>query len=293
MNIPRLHEYEAMGTHWKITILDDITLETFTALIIEIEEKTKQFDEMFSRFKKTSFVWAIAEVKGIVEVPHEFMEMLTWYMKIYEPSNKKINPSVGYALSDTGYDAEYSLKARDVIRRVPDLFESVNIIDATHIELHEKILFDFGALGKGYFVDVIQHLLQRKGLNHFLVDGSGDIFYEGNGESIAVGLEHPEDATKIIGVTHMKHGAMASSGIYKRSWGEYHHYLDPHALVSPRDIIAVWVLADSAVVADMVASALFFVPPENILDAGISFEYCILNHEYKVKKSEGFSVELY
>ncbi len=285
------HEYESMGTHWKITIWDEIAENRCNEIFTTIEEKSKRFDELYSRFKKTSLVWKITESKGVIEVPKEFTEMLSWYMKFYEISNKKLNPCIGYAISDLGYDDTYSLSPKEIIRRVPDFFEAVIIIDDTHIELKEKVLFDFGALGKGYFVDLIASFLKSENIKHFLVNGSGDIFYEGNGNPIKAGLEHPNDPTKVIGTISMEKGSMCASGINRRAWSEYNHYIDPETLSSPKEIIATWVIADTAVVADGLASILFFVAPETITD--MQFEYCILNKDYQVKRSEGFEVELF
>lgn len=291
--MPQEYEYDSMGTHFKISIWDEIPKARFSEIVAIIEKKSQVFDALYSRFKEDSFVSKIKDTLGIVEVPKEFMEMLQFYFKLYIPSQKKINPCLGFAISDLGYDNEYSLITKEIPRRVPDLFEAVKIIDDKHIELHNKVLFDFGALGKGYFVDVIVDFLRQENLKRFMVDGSGDIYYEGNGELISVGLEHPGDESKVVGKIEMSQGAMASSATNRRRWGNYHHYIDPHTLTSPESILSVWVTASSTVEADAIASALFFVAPEDLLTAGFTFEYCILNHEYKIKYSDGFKMEIY
>src|SRR5690606_19289386 len=116
------------------------------------------------------------------------------------------------------------------------------------------------------------------------VNGSGDISYSGN-EVIKVGLEHPKDQTKIIGVVDLTKGSMCSSGSNRRSWGKYHHIIDPDSLASTTEIIASWVIAPSATIADALATALFLSPPEAFASE-FDFEYLLLNKNMKVKRSK-------
>jgi FAD:protein FMN transferase len=281
--------YESMGTHWKITIWDTITdtqLEHYRKAIWELSDA---FDHTYSRFKRSSLIWKLAEQTGTIEVPTELVEMLAWYKQLYEPSNNKLNPLIGFTISDLGYDDTYSLIPKKEVRIVPDL-GIVQIVDHSHIHLSDLVLIDLGALGKGYFVDIIYNYLRKQGLQHFLVDGSGDIRFIGP-EPIRIGLEHPSDPTQIIGVAEMQGKAMCASAGNRRKWDKYTHIIDPTTNTSPQEIAASWVIADTAVLADALATCLFFVAPENF--TSFNFEYCLLNHELKVKSSSGWPGELF
>ncbi len=289
---PKTFSYESMGTSWKISIwdkLDNLVMEEIRHYIMN---ESLKFDQTYSRFIKTSLVWKLTKKTGIQKVSDHFIKMLKWYQDLYLVSDKKLNPLIGFMISDLGYDADYSLETKNVIRKVPDLLEVVSIVDHDTIKLKEPVLFDFGALGKGYFVDIIAAFLRQRGVRRYLVDGSGDIFYCGHGDPIRVGLEHPGDSKMVIGVVEMKKGAMCSSGSNRRSWGDFHHIIDIDKAASPKQILATWVMADQAVLADALATALFLVPPEN-LEKQFKFEYLILNDEYRVKKSLGFVAELF
>ncbi|MSR67313.1 FAD:protein FMN transferase [Candidatus Peribacteria bacterium] len=289
---PKSFGYESMGTHWTISIWDEIDSGVFADLKKSILDQSKAFDETYSRFIKSSLIWSLSEKRGIVTVPIDLVIMLGLYEQFFDCTNGKVNPLVGFALGDLGYDAEYSLQPKQNVRPVPDFHDALRIIDDTHIELRESILIDLGALGKGYFVDTISSFLRGKRVKRFLVDGSGDIYYQGNGEPIRAGLEDPDDETKAIGVVNMRQGSICASGINRRKWGKFHHVLDPQSLTSPQEIAAVWVLADSAVVADGLATCLFFVDPES-MQKDFEFEYCIINKHRRVKRSAGFRVELF
>lgn len=282
--------YESMGTKWEITVWDPVEDAVLEEIRKEVVSLSDDFDRTYSRFIKTSLVWKIAEKAGVYEVPSDFIKMLKWYIDFYELSGKKLNPLIGFTISDLGYDAEYSLIPKENIRPTPDLLETVSIVDESHIKTAESVLFDFGALGKGYFVDKITDLLKKKGFGYFMVNGSGDIHYVGPAP-LRVGLEHPDDKSKVIGAIDMAEGAMCASGTNRRTWDKHHHVIDPATSSSVEGMTASWVIAENAVLADALASCLFFAPPENFKD--YKFEYCLMNAEQKVKRSEGFNAELF
>lgn len=288
---PVRYAYESMGTSWEISVWDEIDPTVFSGLCTAIRSQSDDFDKTFSRFKPASFIWELSRKRGIVEVPADLVNMLRLYEKLNRLSGGKLNPLVGFALSDLGYDETYSLTPKNVVRPVPDFSAALRIVDESHIELRESVLIDLGALGKGYFVDKIASYLRKQGLRRFLVNGSGDISYEGNGTPIRAGLEHPGDPTKVIGVIEIDRGALCASASNRRRWGAYHHTIDPDALTSPEQIVATWVRADSAALADGLCTCLFLTEPERY--EGIPFEYCLLNPAYNIKRSAGFTAELF
>lgn len=281
-----------MGTRWSVTVWDVVQDALFTELERDIVALTQEFDRTYSRFLPSSLVSSLATHTGTVAVPADFVAMLRLYETLYACSGGTCTPLIGFTISDLGYDAAYSLRRKNIIRPVPPLQETVRIVDDEHIDLNEPVLFDLGAVGKGYCVDKIAALLEERGIRRFLVDGSGDCFYRGNGEPIRVGLEHPDDATKAIGVVNLSQGALSGSGGNRRVWEKRHHIIDPVSHASPTHLLATWALAENAAVADGVATALFLSPPEP-LRSGLSFEYLLLNDDYNAQRSTGFPAELF
>ncbi len=290
---PREFSYEAMGTRWNIRIWDTVSNSEFTDIQEWILQSTRDYEEQYSRFRETSLVWELAKSTGVSEVPRDLVTMLRIYKTLNTLSHGKFNPLIGFTLSDLGYDANYSLQPQSHIRPAPNFSTALKILDDTHIELHEPVLIDIGAVGKGYFVDIITKHLKDRSLKRFLVDGSGDAFYEGNGEPIRIGLEHPDDPTKAIGVLTLIQGSLCGSGGNRRKWNKYHHIVDPDTLESPPNILATWVYTkDSTAMSDGLATCLFLTDPE-LYQKEIEFEYLMLNEKYQVKRSEGFGVELF
>jgi FAD:protein FMN transferase len=286
----RVHTFTATGAVWKVNLWDEMSERRFAEIAVKIEDYCEEFEALYSRFRATSLITRLTRQRGVVEVPRAFTDMLSWYYALYLPSQRKVTPCIGVALSDAGYDTHTSLQPQVLRRPVPDLLEAVRIVDPTHVELLQEVMLDFGALGKGYLVDRCADLLREAGVSRFLVNGSGDLYYyDVLNQPITVGLEHPHDASMVIGTTQLVRGSVCGSSTVRRAWGTHNHYIDPHTLTSPSETVAVWTHASSAVAADALASCLFFVPPAALTH--MPFEYCIVNKDMEISRSNGFSFE--
>lgn len=288
---PHIFSFSSMGTEWEITIWDTIAIKKLRELEKKIISSAKEFDQTYSRFIKTSLVKKIEHETGVVTVPKDFTRMLFIYKTLYHDSNSIINPLIGQTISDLGYDDSYSLVKKAKVRKTPIFIEAIEILDDNHIKKNIPCLFDLGAIGKGYFVDLVSTFLYTSKLRHFLINGSGDIYYQGE-TVITAGLEHPDDPKKIIGSIDITTGALCASATNRRKWKGIDHIINPISISQKSDIIATWVYSDSCTISDGIATALFFSPPENFLE-DFKFEYLILNKDYKVKKSNGFNAKLY
>ena len=142
--------------------------------------------------------------------------------------------------------------------------------------------------------DIIDEMIADYGISSRCVEAGGDMVYHNpSQEPLRVGLEHPEDASLAIGVAlvHDGHSICGSAG-NRRSWGQYHHIINPKTLESPRHILAVWAIANTTILADMLTSCLFFVPPQKLLTQ-FAFEYVIMYADHSVEHSPGFKGEIF
>ena len=75
-----------------------------------------------------------------------------------------------------------------------------------------------------------------------------------------VGLEHPYDPARAIGIVSLGAGALCASAANRRAWGDgLHHVLDGTTGAPVRTVVASWAMAATAMMADALATALFFV----------------------------------
>lgn len=287
-----VYEFEVIGTRFKLTFWDNGDQIKLKNLAQTCEEYSREFDGLYSRFKSDSLISRLAGIRGKIEVPKELIEMLELYNSLYKATGGKINPSIGFALEDLGYDKDYSLQSKKELRPVQPLDKVVTIEDRTHITLHDQVLFDLGALGKGFLIDCLFEIIQKAGIQRFLIDGSGDIrYFSVEKENIVCGLEDPQDESQVIGTITLQEGSLCASATNRRAWRTHNHYLDPETQTSPDFIIATWVIAKNAKLADGLSSALFFVEPEKL--HSFEFEYLILNKHMQIKKSDGFTADLF
>lgn len=253
--------FDAIGTEWHI----DASASLLPELRIAIAEVIDAFDRTWSRFRPDSVVSAMAQQAGTWELDHGD-RLLGWYDQLARATAGAVNPLVGRALSDLGYDATYSLTPTGTPSTVPQ-WESITRSGST-ITTKEPVVLDVGAAGKGLLVDLVAEVIAGAGIYEFTVDASGDVLHRGT-SPIQVALEHPADPTRAIGVVELPPGsALCGSATNRRAWGDgLHHVLDARTGQPTRDVIAVWVLAEgSCMVADGLATAHFFADAESLAD---------------------------
>lgn len=267
--------FDAIGTRWEITSrepLDETTRDRIGTVIAD-------FDHVWSRFREDSLVTRTSRDPGpfplALRPDADGRAMLDLYATLASATGGALNPLVGRALEHLGYDASYSLRPRPGRLAVPRWRDAVTW-DGETLTLHEPVLVDVGAVGKGRLVDLVAGVLIEHGHTEFVVDAGGDLLHRG-ADPIRVGLEHPEDPGRAIGVIQLQNAALCASGTNRRTWGPgLHHILDGRTGRPVGDVVATWATAATAMAADGAASALFFLMPHQVptaraavrLDAG-------------------------
>lgn len=250
-----------------------------------------RFDLTWSRFRDDSLVARIAKAPGTFAFPAEAPALFELYRNLYETTDAAVSPLVGRSLERLGYDAAYSLKASGSPRPAPDWDEAISW-DGTTLTTVRPVLLDVGAAGKGLLVDLITELLAEAGHTDVIVDGSGDIRHLGP-EPIRVGLEHPLDTTKAIGVARVHNAAICSSATNRRAWGAgLNHVIDATTGVPVASVIATWATAATAMEADGLSTALFFADPLRLAER-YEFSYVRMFSTGRVEFSRNLDGELF
>jgi thiamine biosynthesis lipoprotein len=134
---------------------------------------------------------------------------------------------------------------------------------------------DLDAVASGYAVDRVAKLLDQAGSYDYLVEIGGELRVRGrnpDGVPWRIGIDRPirSDLPKrtLYAVMSLSDTAVATSGDYRTyrrdaAGRTYGHILDPRTGAPVRnDVASVTVLADSALLADGAATALFVMGPE-------------------------------
>ena len=129
------------------------------------------------------------------------------------------------------------------------------------------MVFDFGAIAKGYAVDRLSALLDSLGFLEHLVQAGGDMFCSSRPAAPwVIGIRHPRLADSTCGVLRLTGPvAVSTSGDYERFFFadglRYHHILDPATGKPARPYCAATVLASGSRKADGLSTALFVLGP--------------------------------
>jgi FAD:protein FMN transferase len=295
---PVVWQFEAIGAPWRIDVEpgpngagaspDDRAA---------VDARIEHFDRDWSRFRDDSRVAAMSRGSGRHTLAEDAAPLMDHLRDLYDVTAGRVNPLVGRSLEQLGYDVSYRLVAVGdpvVAPRWEDAIALVTDGDRLALDAPAPIVLDVGAAGKGYLVDLVAELLLTRGAHGAVVDGSGDLRAVGRA-SIRVGLENPANPTLVIGTVELSGGrALAASSPNRRAWGEGLHHIVDATTGRPitGTVIATWALADSALVADGAATALFLGEPRAIADR-LGVEYVRMHADGRIEASDGWEGELF
>ena len=253
--------FQGIGTDWEISTPLPLTAALREGLLDHIE----RFDAAWSRFRADSLVAAMARAPGRYRFPDEAAALGPLYSTLYGLTDGAMTPLIGSSLERLGYDPAYSLRPAGPPLPAPP-WESVLSWSGTSLTASEPVVLDIGAAGKGLLVDLLAAELEGAGTGSFIIDASGDLLVRGP-DPVSVALEHPYNPAQAIGVVELDGRALCASAANRRAWGDgLHHVLDGTTGQPVRTAVATWALAETAMVADALATALFFVPGALLAD---------------------------
>lgn len=283
--------FEAIGTTWDIQLFDTITDHDWSQLTVAIQKRIEKFDQTYSRFRADSLVTRMSQQSGRYSLPADGYELLDFYDQLFRLTGGQVTPLIGQALVQAGYDASYLFEPGP-ISQTPD-WDDVISFSPTRLTLQQPALLDFGAAGKGHLIDIVGDLISQAGLKSFLINAGGDLLQRSiDIKPLTVGMENPKDTSEVLGTVRLMNKSLCASAGSKRQWAGYHHILDPELKRSPSDVIATWVIADTTMIADGLATALFFTDASSLLKQFV-FSYAVLTSNMSLQFSNDFPVTLF
>lgn len=139
------------------------------------------------------------------------------------------------------------------------------------------VQLDPNGIAQGYSVDLLAELLEKKGVDDYLVELGGEIRVKGrkspSGEKMTIGIEAPGDDPMepvINRIISLENGAVTTSGNYRRyqesNGARITHLLDPRTgYTLSNELISVTVVAPDAITADAYDNALMGMGLEKAL----------------------------
>ncbi|MDT8441157.1 MAG: FAD:protein FMN transferase [Desulfuromonadales bacterium] len=142
-------------------------------------------------------------------------------------------------------------------------------LDGPQVTRRAAVAIDLGGIAKGEIVDHAVALLRRHGIEQAAVNAGGDMYLLGRHRDRPwrIGIQHPRQPGEVAATLHLADRAVVTSGDYERFFEQdgvrYHHLFDPRSGYPADACQSVTVVAESAVLADALATALFVLGVED------------------------------
>lgn len=286
--------FQAIGTGWQLDTPEPLPADVLAA----VHDRIARFDRDWSRFRADSWVAEVARGgPGTYRLPADAGPLLDAYDVADRCTDGAVNPLVGRALEDLGYDAGYALRPRldaagALVAGPAPSWRTAAHRDASTLTLDEPAVLDVGAGGKGYLVDLVAGVLSEHGVAEHVVDAGGDL-RAAVPEPLTVALEDPRDPARAVGVIRLADGALCGSATNRRAWGPgLHHVVDARTGLPTTDVVATWATGPTALAADLAATALFFAEPD-LVAARFGVRYVVLRADGGIRWSLDLDGEVF
>ena len=251
--------FRAMGSAFEVMGPHD---PSFDAAYARIRSRVAREEHRFSRFRGDSELVRVNEAAGSPTVlSRSFAEVLGLALEAAIDTAGRFDPSVHDAMIAAGYDRdldEVLAGARGVLNPAVPCGRWREIeLDDDRLLLPAGVHLDLGGIVKGWTADrAVQDALEE-GLPWALVSAGGDLRIGGDAPGVEVAIEDPVDPDRRIARLTLTQGALATSSVLKRAWGDgLHHVIDPFTgAPADTDLLQATVWAPTCAEAEVRATA--------------------------------------
>ena len=304
----RLSGY-ALGTTYNITYFDT---RVNPDLLPAIDSVFYVLNNSMSTYIKNSDISKINRGDDQVVVDHHFKTVFNTAKSVFTATQGFFDPTVGSLVNAYGFGPEDGLATltasdRDHLLTLTG-FEKVTLNEEGRIyKSNPNIYLDFNAIGKGYAVDVLSSMMEKRfGYTNTLVEIGGELQAKGKhilkNSSWTVAIDAPnEDVAErdLLRTLFLQNQAMATSGNYRKyrideKGNKYVHTINPFdGTAQPSKVLSASVIAADCMTADAYATALMSIPISKIETLSLDeIEYMLVlagdDGVYDIQRSPGF-----
>ncbi len=293
---------ETMGTTYNITYSDTLDRD----LKPSIDELLVAINQEVSTYIDTSIISQFNQSRSDLPLEgnlyasiyqktkdHHFRHNFGFAKEIYKTTKGAFDPTVMPLVNYWGFGYTEKKAVSDIDSVLIDSLMAMVGFDKIQyrnsggvnklVKTNAGIQLDFSALAKGYGVDEVARLLEKKGVKNFLVEIGGEVVCKGKNkrkEWWTIGINTPEENAKLQDIFSsiiLKNKAMATSGNYRNYYkvGEtsYAHTINPNkGFPEKSTLLSVTVLAESCILADAYATAFMVLGLEKSLQLAEEIE---------------------
>jgi len=266
----------AMDTYIEYTIMA-VDKEFARGVMLQAHQEIERIEHLFWTENTASEIYRFNQSKTGIETTKEVYHLVQRALDYYETTRGAFDITVKPALD------LYPFKSDSPVPPTEEMInDALNYVGRWAVETAfdtagpawmivksiEKAGLDVGGIAKGYAVERAIKVLQNNHIEDALINAGGDMFCLGtkSGRPWTVGVQHPRLPGELVNVLALSNIAVATSGDYQRYFlfnGErYHHLLDTRTGKPARKAQSATVIAPTTEEADVWATALFILGPE-------------------------------
>jgi len=297
---------DLMGTYVRVVIYADegIAEEAINAAFArmeEIERIATTWDSEGEAFKLNQ--------KGYSDTPSdELLELINLSLYYSELTDGSFDITVQPLLDLWEYkpDADKQFWELDESTQKPEINKALKLVGTDQIIIEDNTIsfkeegtkITLGGIAKGYAVDEALEVLKDMGIKYALVDAGGDIGAIGSkpdNELWSIALVNPDDTSEYLVDFKIKDNSVATSGNYERYFDpekQAHHIINPETGYSATGCISVTIIAESCTQADVLATGVFVMGPEDgmrLVESLDDVECFIIDADRIIHQSSGLS----
>jgi len=265
--------------------------QEFTALAEEIKAMLTEYHQLFDIYNNYEGIHNLKTIndnagKAPVKVDGKLLSMLRFAKKQYYTTNGRMNIAFGSVLSIwhdyrvRGISApeEAEVPPLELLKRAAEHTNIDNLLideKASTVFINDpEMRLDVGAIAKGYAVERVAEILEKRGISSLIISVGGNVRTIGgkpDKKEIVpwnIGIKNPDQEsphTELCSIT-VKDCSVVSSGSYERYYTvdgiRYHHIIDPRTLMPAAYVTNVTIVCRDSGLADALSTAVFNMPYE-------------------------------
>lgn len=216
----------------------------------------------------------LATGKAFVSPP-SLLPLVRRSKELAELSDNLFNPSIGHLIDLWGFHTDSPVcrpppsraRIRELVRANPRM-DDITLDGILLQSKNPAVKLDFGAIGKGYGIDLAVEHLRELGIDDAMVNAGGDLRAIGDrsGQPWRIAVRRPTGFGVFAILQIQGDESVFTTGDYDRNFvyegTTYHHIIDPRTGYPAGGTRSVTIVHTDATTADAAATALFVAGPE-------------------------------
>lgn len=252
------------GTMYKITYQSDENLKN------EIEAELEKVNQSLSPFSKESVITHINQNTDLT-ADSLFTYVFQLAKQISEETHGAFDITVAPLVNAWGFGFKNATQIDsltiDSIRQFVGI-EKVRMENGKVIKDDPRLMLDCSAIAKGFGVDCVARLFDRKGIKNYMIDIGGELVMKGENAQMntwRIGINKPIDDSLAVNqelqtILEISNAGMATSGNYRNFYykdgKKYAHTIDPRTgYPVQHNILSSTVVAKDCATADAYATS--------------------------------------